>query len=115
MSPTLRRWLVPSIFRCLGYLAFAILLAQLGCSAGERAARGGFPDRSFETLYRLDKEAIRPGLTQQDVVDLLGPPDRKDFIGKVTNLVYGVKPGPGWYLISVQDGRVGGTAFEWGY
>jgi len=113
MSPTLRPCSVPSISRCLGYLALAILLAQLGCSAG--AAGGGFPDRSFETLYRLDKEAVRPGLTQQDVVGLLGPPDRKYFIGKVTNLVYGIKPGPGWYVISVQDGRVGGTAFEWGY
>ena len=110
-----RPWLVPAIFCSLGYLALAIVLPHLGCSAGGGAARGGLPDRSFETLYRLDKEAIRPSLTQQDVVDLLGPPDRKDFIGKVTNLVYGVKPGPGWYVISVQDGRVGGTAFEWGF
>ena len=98
-----------------------LVLSLSGCTGCEERTDSGYPDRSYENFRRLDREVIKLGMTEEDVVRVLGLPDwRMEFPnhdGRVLSLTYGFDPPEemGMYVVHLTDGRVVEKFFIWGY
>ncbi len=96
-------------------------IALLGCTSGGEIGGGGYPDRSYETFRQLDREVIKLGMTEADVVRILGLPDWRmelpNHDGRALSLTYGFDPPRemGMYVVHLTDGRVVEKFFIWGY
>ena len=113
-----------------------LVLFLPGCTGCEERTDSGYPDRSYENFRRLDREVIKLGMTEEEVVKVLGPPDRRtgpngldidlttpaDSVSlwyRVTTPEDFPEPGkvaaPIEYILDVIDGKVVHTGFESGF
>ncbi len=108
-----------------------LVLSLSGCTGCEERTDSGYPDRSYENFRRLDREVIKLGMTEADVVKILGPPDRRTVYPEVPyeNLIWlwyrvttpedfpepGKVAAPIEYALDLVDGRVVRKVFCSGY
>ncbi len=122
MANAIRRYFAP------GKVLWTVLVAALGCSIAllgctSSGEEGGdqYPDRSYETFRQLDREIIRLGMSEEDVVRILGLPDWRmelpNHDGRALSLTYGLDPPEemGMYVVHLTDGRVVEKFFIWAY
>lgn len=98
-----------------------LVLSLPGCTGCEERTDSGYPDRNYETFLRLDEEVIALGMSEEDVVRILGLPDWRmelpNHDGRLLSLTYGFDPpqDTGVYVVHLTDGRVVEKFFIWGY
>ena len=96
-----------------------LVLSLSGCTGCEERTDSGYPDRSFDTFCQLDEEVIAPGMSEEEVLTILGPPDRRTEFDRSAPVVrvlwYQIEPRPGVYWVYVSNGIVTYTMFEWGF
>jgi len=86
----------------------AVLFLMLGCAPTASRTVSPYPERSYENFRRLDKEVVALGMTEEEVVRVLGPPDRRNAYPETTSENIVVL----WYRVTTghefhQDGTVG--------